>query len=199
MKFTNILKSIILENSRFKILYDKMVAPAPGREGEAKKPKGLMDFETLKAIILADPTTRVPQGKDIDELTLEDMDNVKVGKYTQWLLNLFVKPYITREGSNEPIEVGTDEYKSKATEYRRLFLEDLSQFTELLVKYDRFKGSLEDAAKKDINNVKSLNDLSHLKVKVGDETVDLNMYRGKKIKKEEALTLYYDIVRPEDQ
>ena len=146
--------------------------------------KGLLPFEVVKQIVFADPTTRVPENYDKEGASIEDMtsDKIKVGKYTQWLLNLFVKPYITREGSNEPIEVGTDEYKSKATEYRRLFLEDLSQFTELLVKYDRFKGSLKDAAKKDINNVKSLNDLSHLKVKVGDETVDLNMYRGKKLR-----------------
>ncbi len=47
-----------------------------------------MDFDTLKAIILADPTTRIPQGQDIDELSVQDMENVKVGKYTQWMLKL---------------------------------------------------------------------------------------------------------------
>ena len=38
----------------------------------------------MKAIILADPTTRVPQGKDIDEITVNDIDNIKVGEYSQW-------------------------------------------------------------------------------------------------------------------
>jgi hypothetical protein len=181
MRLTNTLSNLITEDARFQILYKKYVLPSGDRK------KGILPFEVVREIIFADPTTRVPENYDKEAASVEDMtsDKVKVGKYTQWLLNLFVKPYITKEGSNEPVEVGTDEYKSKANEYRRLFLEDLSQFTELLVKYDRFKGSLEDASKKDINNVKSLNDLSHLKVKVGDgETVDLNMYRGKKVKKE---------------
>jgi hypothetical protein len=53
-----------------------MVKPAKGTEGEGRKAKGLMDFETLKAIILADPTTRVPQGQDIDELSVQDMEKV---------------------------------------------------------------------------------------------------------------------------
>ena len=182
MKITKVLSNLITEDARFQILYKKYVLPSGDRK------KGLLPFEVVKQIVFADPTTRVPENYDKDAASVQDMtsDKVKVGKYTQWLLNLFVKPYLTREVTNEPIEVGTDEYKSKANEYRRLFLEDLSQFTELLVKYDRFKGSLEDAAKKDINNVKSLNDLSHLKVKVGDDTVDLNMYRGKKVKKEEG-------------
>jgi hypothetical protein len=181
MKITKVLSNLITEDARFQILYKKYVLPSGDRK------KGILPFEVVKQIVFADPTTRVPENYDKDAASVEDMtsDKVKVGKYTQWLLNLFVKPTLTREVTNEPIEVGSDEYKAKANEYRRLFLEDLSQFTELLVKYDRFKGSLEDASKKDINNVKSLSDLSHLKVKVGDgETVDLNMYRGKKVKKE---------------
>jgi hypothetical protein len=181
MKITKVLSNLITEDARFQILYKKYVLPSGDRK------KGILPFEVVKQIVFADPTTRVPENYDKEGASVEDMtsDKVKVGKYTQWLLNLFVKPTLSREGSNEPIEVGTDEYKAKANEYRRLFLEDLSQFTDLLVKYERFKGSLEDASKKDINNVKSLNELSHLKVKVGDgETVDLNMYRGKKVKKE---------------
>jgi hypothetical protein len=181
MKITKVLSNLITEDARFQILYKKYVLPSGDRK------KGILPFEVVKQIVFADPTTRVPENYDKEAASVEDMtsDKVKVGKYTQWLLNLFVKPTLTREVTNEPIEVGSDEYKAKANEYRRLFLEDLSQFTELLVKYDRFKGSLEDASKKDINNVKSLSDLSHLKVKVGDgETVDLNMYRGKKVKKE---------------
>jgi hypothetical protein len=181
MKITKVLSNLITEDARFQILYKKYVLPSGDRK------KGILPFEVVKQIVFADPTTRVPENYDKEGASVEDMtsDKVKVGKYTQWLLNLFVKPTLNREGSNEPIEVGTDEYKARANEYRRLFLEDLSQFTELLVKYDRFKGSLADASKKDINNVKSLGDLSHLKVNVGGgETVDLNMYRGKKVKKE---------------
>lgn len=183
MKITKILSNLIAEDARFQILNKKYILPS------GDKKKNTLPFEVVKQIIFADPTTRVPENYDKEGASVEEMssNNVKVGKYSQWLLNLFAKPYITKEGGNEPIEVGSDEYKAKVSEYRRYFLEDLSQFTDLLTKYDRFKGSLEDASKKDINNVKSLNDLSHLKVKVGDgQTVDLNMYRGKKVKKEEG-------------
>jgi hypothetical protein len=47
MRFTQLLTNLILENSRFQVLYDKMVKPSKGQEGEGRKPKGLMDFETL--------------------------------------------------------------------------------------------------------------------------------------------------------
>jgi hypothetical protein len=180
MKITKVLSKLITEDAKFQYLNKKYILPSGDRK------KGLLPFEIVKQIVFADPTTRVPQNFDKEGASINDMlgEKIKAGKYSEWMIRLFLKPYLTREGSNEPIEVGSDEYKSKVNEYRRLFLEDLSQFTELLTKYERFKGSLEDASKKDINNVKSLNDLSHLKVKVGDETVDLNMYRGKKIKKE---------------
>jgi len=181
MKFTNILKSIILENSRFKILYDKMVAPAPGREGDAKKPKGLMDFETLKAIILADPTTRVPQGKDIDELTVEDMDNVKVGKYTQWLLKNFVVPTFNDERAD--VEKGTAEYKKMMNDYQSLFMEDLYKTTTDLKKYERFKNQFPQE-KRDINKL-TIKDVYEL-------TKDLSLEKTKasKTEKEAASKTY---------
>jgi hypothetical protein len=63
-------------------------------------------------------------------------------------------------------------------------MEDLPQFKDLLTKYERFKGSLVDSSKKDINTIKSFPELSQLQVKVGNDTVDLGAYRGKKVKKE---------------
>ena len=139
MRFTSLLTRLILEQSRFKVLYDKMVKPAAGREGE--RPKGLMDFETLKAIILADPTTRVPQGKDIDELSLEDMESIKVGKYSQWLLKNFVSPKSVELELNPEQEVDTNsrEYKNAIAEFRRLFMEDLYKTTDDLKKFERAK------------------------------------------------------------
>jgi len=109
MKFTSLLTNLILENSRFQVLYDKMVKPAKGQEGDARKPKGLMDFETLKQIIFADPTTKAPQGMTPETASVEDMEKVKVGKYSQWLLKNFVMPTFNDERTN--IEKGTAEYK----------------------------------------------------------------------------------------
>ena len=95
MRFSKLLTNLILEQSRFQVLYDKMVKPAPGREGDARKPKGLMDFDTLKSIIFADPTTKAPQNFDVEGASAEDMEKVKVGKYTQWMLKNFVLPTFT--------------------------------------------------------------------------------------------------------
>jgi len=183
MKITNVLSNLITEDARFQVLYKKYVLPTGDRQ------KGVLPFEVVKQIIFADPTTRFPENYDKEGASVEDMtsDKVKVGKYSQWMLNIFVKPYLTREGGDDVIEIGSDEYKSKANEYRRLFLEDLPHFTELLTKYERFKGSLVDASKKDINNVKSFDELMQLPVRVGDETVELDLYRGKKVKKEKGV------------
>jgi Leucine-rich repeat (LRR) protein len=153
MKFTSLLTNLILENSRFQVLYDKMVKPAPGREGDARKPKGLMDFETLKAIIFADPTTRIPNGLgDIDSISVEDMEKVKVGKYTQWMLKNFVAPTFTDERANA--ERGSAEYRSFMNEFQRLFMEDLYKMSDDLKKYERFKNQLPQD-KRDINKVSS--------------------------------------------
>lgn len=181
MRFTQLLTNLILEQSRFQVLYDKMVKPAPGREGDAKKPKGLMDFETLKAIIIADPTTRIPQGQDIDELSVQDMENVKVGKYTQWMLKNFVAPTFGDERAN--VEKGTPEHKRVMNEYQRLFMEDLHKTTEDLKKYERFKNQLPQD-KRDINKI-SVEELFDL---VKD--FKLEKTKASKDEKEKAKTSY---------
>ena len=181
MRFTQLLTNLILEQSRFQVLYDKMVKPAPGREGDTKKPNGLMDFETLKAIIIADPTTRIPQGQDIDELSVQDMENVKVGKYTQWMLKNFVAPTFGDERAN--VEKGTPEYKRVMNEYQRLFMEDLHKTTEDLKKYERFKNQLPQD-KRDINKI-SVEELFDL---VKD--FKLEKTKASKDEKEKAKTSY---------
>ena len=134
MKFTNILKNIILEDSRFTLLYDKLVD-----KGGKKPQEGKIPFDVLKTIIFADPTTRAPQSllQNIETLTPEQMEIVKVGKYTQWLLKNFLKP--TFEGE---VEVGSPQYKRMTKEYKDRFLEDLYKVTDDLKKFERFKGQL---------------------------------------------------------
>ena len=134
MKFTNILKNIILEDSRFTLLYDKLVD-----KGGKKPQEGKIPFDTLKTIIFADPTTRAPQSllQNIETLTPEQMEIAKVGKYTQWLLKNFLKP--TFEGE---VEVGSPQYKRMTKEYKDRFLEDLYKVTDDLKKFERFKGQL---------------------------------------------------------
>ena len=144
MKFTNILKNIILEDSRFTLLYDKLVD-----KGGKKPQEGKIPFDILKTIIFADPTTRAPQSllQNIETLTPEQMEIVKVGKYSQWLLKNFLKP--TFEGE---VEVGSPQYKRMTKEYKDRFLEDLYKVTDDLKKFERFKGQLE-AEQRDINKL----------------------------------------------
>jgi hypothetical protein len=52
--FKNLLKDLIVENSRFQVLYDKFVKP------KDKGQKGILPFETLFALIAADPTSSFP-------------------------------------------------------------------------------------------------------------------------------------------
>ena len=137
MKFTNILKNIILEDSRFTLLYDKLVD-----KGGKKPQEGKIPFDTLKTIIFADPTTRAPQSllQNIETLTPEQMEIVKVGKYTNWILKNFLKPTFSDE--NLRIEVGSPQYKKMTKEYKDRFLEDLYKVTDDLKKFERFKGQL---------------------------------------------------------
>lgn len=183
MKITKVLSNLITEDARFQVLYKQYVLPSGDRK------KGILPFEIVRDIVFTDPTTR-PQDYDVESASVEDMtsDKVKVGKYVQWMLKRFVKPQLTNE-DGEPIEQGTEEYKRDAVEYRRHFMEDLPQFKELLTKYERFKGSLVDASKKNIDNVKSFTELAQLDVKYGDTTVELGAYRGKKVKKDAGTTV----------
>jgi hypothetical protein len=115
IRFTNILRDIIVESSRFQVLFDKFVKP------KERGQKGIMPFETLFALIAADPTTRVPEGMDIDSVKPEDMEKVQIGKYAQWLLKNFVTPKLP---SNHPLMVSdpqSGQYKQALKQYQDLF------------------------------------------------------------------------------
>jgi len=196
MKFTSLLSRLITEQSRFQVLYDKLVKPSPSREGDIKKPKGLMDFETLKALIFADPTTIVPQGEDIDTLTLDKMDGVKVGKFAQWIVKIYLDKNPAQMQLPDDIDMNSSQYKSSIQEYRRQFIEDLTHLRMLLTKYDKFKNNIVKTEDKDINKIRSVEQLSKVPVKLsftikdrngkvvekGEEVLELEMYpmEGKK-------------------
>jgi hypothetical protein len=137
MKFTNILKSIILENSRFKVLYDSLVQQ-PSPEGKAKPDPKKIPFEVLKELIFGDPTTIIPRGAefDIDTATVEDMEKIKVGKYTNWLIKNFMKPANIEANPEDPRA-----YAQAVKDYQSLFMEDLYKVTDDLKKYERFKNT----------------------------------------------------------
>ena len=129
-----ILRDIILESSRFQVLFDKYVKP------KDRGQKGMMPLQVLFKIIAGDPTSKVPDGMTADNVTAEKMENVKIGKYTQWLLKHFVSPKIDLEsGVTDP---NSPAVKRAIKEWQDLFLEDLYKTTQDLMKYERNKNKL---------------------------------------------------------
>ena len=79
MKFTNVLRDIILEASRYDILVNKFAKSKKKASGKVIKPK--IDLETLRMLMLADPTTKSGEDTNPAEGQVE-----KVGKYSQWII-----------------------------------------------------------------------------------------------------------------
>lgn len=142
MKFNQIVKSIILEQSRYEIL--RKTYAEPKKKGDKVKP-ARMSKEELDKIVLADPTT----ARDGDKIK-------KAGRYTQWILKQFlnIEP-------NIEAQYGTSEFKREKSQKINMFFEDLYKVTEDLQKFDRFKNRLTDNEDRDINNlsIERLNDL----------------------------------------
>jgi hypothetical protein len=134
--FKNLLKDLIVENSRFQVLYDKFVKP------KDKGQKGILPFETLFALIAADPSSKVPDGIDMDNVTPKDMDRVKIGKYTQWLLKNYVTPKLPADHPLNIVDPQGGQYRSALKQFQDLFMEDLYKVTTNLQKYERFKNRL---------------------------------------------------------
>jgi hypothetical protein len=150
MRFQSVLKKLIVENSRFKVLYDKMVIPSAKAIEKNPKAKGLMNFDILKQIIFTDPDTKAPENFDIEGASIEDMDKVKVGKYTQWLLKHFVAPPMTEE--LKAMDPKSKEFKNAIKSYRELYMEDLYKKTNELKHYEQVKQYLPQE-KRDINKI----------------------------------------------
>ena len=154
MKISDTIKSLIIEDSRFNNLYTNLVLPKE-KAKEKGKTKGVIPFEVLKQVIFADPTTRKPENFDVEGASVEDMDseNVKVGKFTQWLLKNYVKP--TNIG-----DPTSPEYKEELKNYRRAFIEDLFKMTDILTKFERIKVHLPED-QRDVNKLtpESLTDI----------------------------------------
>jgi hypothetical protein len=134
IKFTNILRDLIIESSRFQVLFDKYVKP------NKETRKAIMPFPILFEIIAADPTSRVPEGMTAETAKPEDMEKVKIGKYVQWMLKSYSNPIFNDErGDAEP---GSNEYRRLIKDYQDLFIEDLYKVTGDLMKFERFKNRI---------------------------------------------------------
>ena len=136
LRFTNLLRDLIVESSRFQVLFDKFVKP------KEKGQRGFMPFETLFALIVADPTTKVPEGMDIDNVKPDQMEQVKIGKYAQWLIKNFITPKLPADHPLMISNTQSSQYKQALSQFQDLFMEDLYKVTTNLQKYERFKNRL---------------------------------------------------------
>jgi hypothetical protein len=131
MKFNTVLRSLIREASRFEVLMDKFVKP---QKGSDKKP--LLRKEDLFRLIDADPTTRK---NDVDlsdyQISKEDMNRVKVGQYTPWLIKNYLRP-------KTETQFGDYGYEREVEQMKDRFMEDLYKVTDDLLKFERFKSRL---------------------------------------------------------
>lgn len=142
MKFTTLLRSVILEQqSKFQILYDKLTKPSKDKEGNRVAPK-LSEKEFFE-LMSADPTTRT-NNVDLQSASKEELETVKAGKYTPWI----IKWYLTPEVESKP---GEKDYEKEVKEYKRVFIEDLPQINKNLQKFDRFKSRIE--GERDLNKL----------------------------------------------
>jgi len=143
MKFTPLLRSIIAEQSRFEVLSNALTKPNKDKEGNTIKPK--LTKQEFMALIEADPTTRM-NNVDPETATSKEMEKIKVGSYSQWL----IKNYLNLTTERQPGDSG---YEREVKQVKETFIEDLYKVKEDLQKFERFKGRLP----KEIRDINKLN------------------------------------------
>ena len=142
MKFTSLLKSIIVEQSRFEVLMNALTKSGKDKEGNKLKPK--LSQKEFIDLVLADPTTRL-NNVDIETATPEELGKIKAGSYVPWL----IKHYLLPKTETNP---GDYSYERDVKRAKGVFMEDLYKVTDDLKKFDRFKGRL-DKEMRDINKL----------------------------------------------
>lgn len=155
MKVLNIVKKVILEQSRFEVLMDKYTTIKKNKEG--KKVNPLLDITKFAQIIFADPTTKKPADFDTTNLSLENLSKVQPGAYTNWLLKCYDNPQLDPDTA-EMTEPGTTSYKKAIDDARGLFMEDLFKATDDLKKFTKYKQYF-PLDKRDINKFSSPDEL----------------------------------------
>jgi len=127
MKFNDLLKTIIVENSRAQFLADKLV--------KSKK----LTADELFSLFVADPETKVNDGVDIDNYGGNFDVFKKVGPYSQWLIKQFMN---LNQTAAKDAEVDTPAFKGALKSLKGQFWEDLYKTTEDLKKFHRHKNKL---------------------------------------------------------
>ena len=83
MKFTSLLKSVILEQSRFEVLFNALTKPSKDKEGIKSKPK--LTKQEFIQLVTADPTTRL-NNIDVETADSKELEKVKHDIYISKLI-----------------------------------------------------------------------------------------------------------------
>ena len=142
MKFTSILKKVILEQqTRFEVLLDNLTKHRKNKDGEKIKP--ILSKEEFFNLVQGDPTSKM------NNITIDDVKNyskIKAGAYVQWLIKQYLNP--KTESSSD-----SDYYNTEVKIMKDRFFEDLYGVTNNLKKFDRFKTRLPE----NFRNINTLN------------------------------------------
>ena len=144
MKFKDLLKKVIVEQSRMDVLADKLTKAEKG-----KKP--LLTPEELFALVVADPQTKVQDGIDIDEFGGDFSVVKKVGPYAQWIIKTYLNQR-PKDSEGQFLDLSDKVNANAARMMRSQFMEDLYKITTDLQKFDRHKGKI-PAEFRDINKL----------------------------------------------
>jgi len=128
---------------------------------------GKISEKELKQIVKIDPTTTIKSDVDI-----------KVGKYSNWLLRNYIKAY----DFVSDFDKGTKEYDYQLADWRHQFIDDIEMNKHYLTKFDKYKSRIVDETKRDIMNISGFGELIKLPVYVkmnSDKTIPLIDYVGK--------------------
>jgi len=155
MPFTSLLneiREIVTEQndkSRYDVLVNKWATGKKKASGKVIKPK--IELDILTDLMQADPTTK--GGFEGDR---ETRDVTKVGAYTQWLIKQWMSLVAK---ADEVYAYGSPDWDVKLELLQAQFMEDLYKVTDDLLKFDYLKKTGRYKGEKDINQIKSIDDL----------------------------------------
>ena len=174
MKFTSILRKVILEQSRFELLFDALTKPGTDKEGKKLKPK--LTKQEFTQLVTADPTTRL-NNVDLETADSKELAKIKAGKYVQWL----IKSYLGV--TPEDIQPGESGYDRELKAAKDLFFENLYKVTNSLQKFEKFKGRLPE-------NMRDINKLTPDQLYDATKEFSLEKTKASKEEKQQAAQTY---------
>ena len=140
IKFTNLLRDIVLENAKYNYLEKTYLETKNTNKPDKNESGKKIPFKIFMSFVAADPTSKIPQGMDVNRATPQDMQKIKIGKYVEWIIKNYISPKIEfQSGITDP---NSPVVKQAIKEWQDLFLEDLYKTTQDLMKFDRFKNRL---------------------------------------------------------